>query len=425
MLPELKDQSPGNAALDYYRVFSPEGWAKARQPATREKVDKALQIPLKSFPRDELRWLEDFKALREVDRAARREICDWGWASRVRNEGYHVELRDMAGLRDFGRLLAVRAQLEMAEGQYNAAIYTLQTGFALARHTGDNPTLVQVLVGSAIGSHMLPQIEELIQQPRAPNLYWALTVLPRPFLDLRKPIQGESLFFLAAFHGLAQRLENGPLSPSELESVRYRIINIMDDLGVAGGHVFRDRLALLGSCLAVYPEARRMLLAAGRKPEELDAMPILQVVLLAQIREENRHRDAMSRWIYLPYLEAQSGLRQAEMERSQAWNQPLRFYFLPLIPMITYVHQNLGQLDRRIAVLRCIEAIRMYAAGHDGKLPGRLADITEVPIPCDPMTGKSFDYKVDGSRATLKAKLPPGEFFRSDLVLNYELTLQP
>ena len=32
LLPELKDQTPGNAALVYYRAYSPEWWGNIRQP---------------------------------------------------------------------------------------------------------------------------------------------------------------------------------------------------------------------------------------------------------------------------------------------------------------------------------------------------------------------------------------------------------
>ena len=38
-------------------------------------------------------------------------------------------------------------------------------------------------------------------------------------------------------------------------------------------------------------------------------------------------------------------------------------------------------IERRLAALRTIEAIRMFAASHDGKLPAALGDIKEVPVP--------------------------------------------
>ena len=53
-----------------------------------------------------------------------------------------------------------------------------------------------------------------------------------------------------------------------------------------------------------------------------------------------------------------------------------------------------------IALLCCVEALRMYAAEHDGKLPARLDDIP-LPLPVDPATGKPFIYKVDGKTAHL------------------------
>jgi hypothetical protein len=85
--------------------------------------------------------------------------------------------------------------------------------------------------------------------------------------------------------------------------------------------------------------------------------------------------------------------------------------------------QASARLDRRIAALRCIEAIRLHAAAHEGKLPARLGDITEVPVPVDPMTGKEFEYTVAGDKATLHG--PPTDPGKSPhLSLKYELSLQ-
>jgi hypothetical protein len=68
------------------------------------------------------------------------------------------------------------------------------------------------------------------------------------------------------------------------------------------------------------------------------------------------------------------------------------------------------RIDRRVAALRVIEAIRIHAAAHDGALAESLDRITEVPVPEDPATGKPFEYHRDGNSATLfgpKAGLPP------------------
>ena len=59
-----------------------------------------------------------------------------------------------------------------------------------------------------------------------------------------------------------------------------------------------------------------------------------------------------------------------------------------------------GRFEQRVALLCNIEAIRMYAAAHDGKFPDTL-DASGVPVPADPFTGKSFSYTRDGTIATL------------------------
>ncbi|HNS21428.1 MAG TPA: hypothetical protein PKH24_13075 [Sedimentisphaerales bacterium] len=61
------------------------------------------------------------------------------------------------------------------------------------------------------------------------------------------------------------------------------------------------------------------------------------------------------------------------------------------------------ELDRDMALLQCIEAIRSYAASHGGKLPKTLAETTEVTLPQDPMNGGAFRYVRTGSTAKLES----------------------
>src|SRR5262245_22975326 len=140
LLPELRNTTPGNAALLYYRAFSPE-WLKEwlRQDMT-EALDKAQTLSLaelKSGPRPGapgLGGLRDAPALQEADRAPRRQYCDWDLVGRAREDGISMRLPDAQGLRHFGRMLAVRARLELADGHFDKSAHTLQTGMQLARH---------------------------------------------------------------------------------------------------------------------------------------------------------------------------------------------------------------------------------------------------------------------------------------------------
>jgi hypothetical protein len=68
-------------------------------------------------------------------------------------------------------------------------------------------------------------------------------------------------------------------------------------------------------------------------------------------------------------------------------------------------------LERDIAALRVIEALRMYAAAHDGQLPKALDEITAVPVPPNPATGKPFVYRLNGTTAVVE--LPQSDGFHS------------
>jgi hypothetical protein len=424
LLPDLIDQTPGNAALEYYRAFSPEWWGNIRQPKVWETVEKALQSPLANLPRNQLGFVENNHMLKQVDRAARREYVDWGMAERLRRDGIGLLLPDVQSLRQTATLLAVRARLEIAEGRFDKAVYTLQTGMALGHHTGDSVTLIQDLVAMAIAGQMLAQLEELIQQPGAPNFYWALTELPRPFIDLRKGLQGEKLGMYATIPELSS-LETTRLTPEQQQKLLQMLGGGIEAMVYEQKSNWSNRLAGTLLVLRAYSESKKALIAEGRKPEEVEALPALQVVLIHSLHVYQRLQDDLFKCYGLPYWEARPLMVQNNERFRQARRRLEGMPFIEFLPAIQKVVASAVRTDRRIAALRCIEAIRLYAAAHDGKLPPALDAVTEVPIPVDPMTGKAFTYRVSGERATLYAPPPPGEQAMPNYnILNYELTLR-
>ena len=82
-----------------------------------------------------------------------------------------------------------------------------------------------------------------------------------------------------------------------------------------------------------------------------------------------------------------------------------------------------GRLDQRIALLRHVEALRLYAAEHEGTLPAKLSDIA-VPLPDDPVTGKPFRYEATGNTAHLRGSPPTGLENVPVFNIHYEVTLQ-
>jgi hypothetical protein len=100
---------------------------------------------------------------------------------------------------------------------------------------------------------------------------------------------------------------------------------------------------------------------------------------------------------------------------------PLLRYFAPATQRILRAQIR---TDRRLAALRCVEAIRLYAATHDGKLPSSLSAIKDKSLPVDPLTGTPFEYSVTDKTAVLKGNMVPEEKEQPQQWLTYEITIR-
>jgi len=132
-------------------------------------------------------------------------------------------------------------------------------------------------------------------------------------------------------------------------------------------------------------------------------MPAAQAVLLFEVAMYDRLYEDMVKWNGLPYAIARTGLQRAdEMLKREVVKSGSAGMSLAglLIPATMKVLEASNRIDRRIAALRTLEAIRLYAA-EKGRLPTALAEITQVPVPANPTTGAAFPYTSDGATATL------------------------
>jgi hypothetical protein len=424
LLPPVEEMAPGNAIQSYYRAFSPEWFTNARKPEVYEKVEKALKTPLKEMPQKELAWVLESAQLREVDLGARRAYCDWDFTERIKKEGWGMLLPDVQSFRQFATLLACRARLEMAGGHYDKAARSFATGMTLGKHAADAPTLINALVGVAICQVMLQQVEEWIQTPGSPNLYWALAELPQPYISLRRGLQAEQVFLEAAIPMLKD-LATARLGSEQARVLGEQVVRAQHSLeGGSRAPTVGDQAIATMLAVKLYPEAKRALIAEGRTQADVESMPVIQVVLIHALEQYQQLRDDLVKWASLPYWQAYRGVEQANQQIRKAKENLQGVPFTSVLPALSKVTAATARLDRRIAALRCIEAIRLHAAAHGGQLPATLADITEVPVPIDPTTGQAFHYQLDGGKAVLEGGLLPGFENIPSYTLRYELTLK-
>jgi hypothetical protein len=250
-------------------------------------------------------------------------------------------------------------------------------------------------------------------------MYWALSSLPHPFIDLRVSTEAEYSFVYLMYPELR-----------DIESQRHppeywsRLLDkLASDVATWNDDAWKDysKLSLAARTAQRYPQAKRRLIELGRSPEDVAAMPVAQVVLLYTMQIYDESRDELFKWFALPYPEAKAGLEKFQMAWTEIRDREILPLFSVLAPATGAVANASARNERSFAMLRTIEALRMYAAAHDGRGPKELADITEVPVPSDPLTGKPFIYRAEGDTAVLEAPLPPG-MLQQHYGLRYEIT---
>jgi hypothetical protein len=168
-------------------------------------------------------------------------------------------------------------------------------------------------------------------------------------------------------------------------------------------------LAITAGGLGVYPRAKPYLAERGVASDELEAMPMAEVLIRFVRDSYEVQRDNLFKWFSLPYTQAHAGLARAESEMLEAVERdPIGNFLARLtLPALSRASLRFAELDRRFALLRSLEAVRMHATA-ERRLPESLADIVKVPVPNDPITARPFPYRLRGNVGLFELEPVPG-----------------
>jgi len=404
------EKRSGNAALSYNRFGnSYEGGSPLTrkldpddpQSTVEMRISELMDLPPEEMPLDEAKELLGEYFYQRIMDATRHEYCDFDYRIRESREPFAILLPEVSMMRGLARALALKARVEILEGDYADAVETIKSGVEMARHTAETPFLVSGLVGTAIYRIMHAELELLIQQPDAPNMYWALSTLPRPIIDYREALECESDFFFIMFpqlHDLDRKFDDLDFDLSDLQSGMNSVMNMSD-----GGSEWQMRGLVAAMALKGYPAARDWMIELGFTREEVESRPLTEVVVRYAMYQYELERDEMFKWLSLPYWQAIDGIHEADVFVTERMRQDILPIGALLLPAIGAVHSAQARQERDIDLLRIVEAIRMHADANDGRLPATLDEITIVPIPFDVSTGKPFSYRVEGETAILES----------------------
>ncbi len=424
LLPPLRDRRPGNAVLQYGMVPIDRYTSKANG-WDWDKYAEWDEMPLAKLRADpslrdkKYAWLTESNDLSEqLELAARCDSCDWEVTLRDHPDFLSVFRPRLELSRNLARILSVRVRLEILDGKYDEAIRTFQTGYALARHAAHGPTVIQCLVGTAISGVMSRQVEDFIQQPDAPNLYWAVATLPRPLIDFRPGWEGEMDGFFYSFPDLRD-LDKKNYSPESWERLLQQAIDralrespVKTAYGLASQQQEKgrdapetDRSRIMQNVQDRCPDARRYLIAHGRSAADVEAMSVPQAILLYSQQTYEELRNDMFKYFFMPYPQVRKRMEQVGSQ-AMSNREVIPLFSTSTLRALLAAKNAQTRIDRNLAALQVLEAIRLYGAAHDGRLPDSLSDITEVPIPLDPFRDEPFLYERTGTNTAI-LKSPP------------------
>lgn len=431
-----------NAATNYLRSFGDRALSNPMDRARKQFGDSFEEwgsnssVPIEDLPKTKAKEAAayfDNYIENHIARASKCRTCEWGLGFEdIRGpDVIGFLLPSVQETRSISRVLALKTRVAISEKRFRDAVQLMRMNYQLGINVNKMDIIVTSLVAIAEVGITNETMLDFISTPGSPNMYWALSELPRPIVDVRNGLRQDVTMATRIFPELftAEEIQR---SPEEWKSVIERIakstvetqsmargdfsnsqetVNALTELDeVPTPNQLLFRLAPTAAGILTYSAAKRRLADSGIPLERIESLPVAQVIFIDAGREYTKLADNSEKYFYLPFSVAtegmdrmEDGLRQAE---KQALNSPGAALAAMLLPATRQVHMAATRVQRDIDALRVIEAIRMHAA-ETGVLPKSLGDISIVPVPVNPATGKPFQYSLIDGTATLE--LPRGD----------------
>jgi hypothetical protein len=419
------DEQDGNAAPYYYRaiMYSVRKYDQL-QKLFGEHADDYWHA--EGVPIEKLRELARGEHL-DLRRAATRPHCDWSWrlGDIVGPEARSFLISEAQNIRELSRQLIAHVRVLIFDRRYAEAIELLRINSKMGRDFANEPLLICGLVGLAIEGVGDRMMINFIAAPKSPNLYWALSELPDPVIDLRPAVRFE-MSNRYRIYPLLKDAETQEHSPEEWARLLAKGFESLQSLaGTTEAPAFFNetttQMGVTGLALLMYGPAKARLIAGGMDRARVEEMPVGQVMAVDAARELQRIGDEFEKSWYLPYAAARSRDNDSEDELggnkfAGGFGKILAGMFLPALDAARTAQERVGwQLDG----IRTVEAIRMHAA-ETGELPKSLDEIKVVPAPINRVTGKPYAYRLDGDTAVVDLPFSdgfPGVAWRFEITL--------
>jgi hypothetical protein len=401
----MSERHPGNGAIMYLNAISLVNSEVSKQISD---ADDAYYLKKSNF--HSLATALNFPSVFNfLDFGSRCDDCDWQVP--VREQGINALLPHLNGDRALAEFLELRAIGLAQNGKFDEALADLRIGYSFARNVGKSPMLVSGLVATGMAALTDQGMMEVMNQPESPNLYWALASLPHPMFHIASNWEVERMFIPATLPELsAKNIDR--LSGDEWRGVFKKMVDINSTPGskqapsLSG---WENSQTVIDEVKSTLPQAQdEYAKLHGVAADEVEKMDPFKVVCTFWYQEYVNTLDEESAILSLPYPVMVPKLDEMNARVIQLKSREPVNVFLSMIPSIQKAALTYAKAERTRAAMTDVEAIRSFAAAHQGKLPDALEQITDTPPLENPRTGKAFDYKVDGDKATISDAGPDG-----------------
>lgn len=437
LIPSSFDAMPGNAAMYYLKAagfleqqgnrhslsefFLNAGKQAEAVGKTRDEMVPYvwLQTPPNELPIEEVKAYLKFTSFQPAflrEAADRRDFDLNRNLKLIDDDMFGYLLPEIQNFREVARNQSLRCRVAIAEGRIDDAIEILGQLFGMARHIGSDDFLISGLVGNSIASIAWNDSLYLLQHADTPNLYWSFAAMPTPLIDMVQAYDVEREFMHLQLR-ILDEINETPRSAAFWQDFIDRLMPKLGSLEVDWDLPSGDPVAIRAEIEKfindAYPSAMDYLIDQRKMPaEQVEKYPTEQVVFLAMVRFLDRWRDEFYKWTTLPYWQIRANQAFVDLEKTmQAEAEAAGVFAKPVLawsPLFSVRAKNAqAGCERNIAMLRTVEAIRMYAAAHDAQLPPSLAAL-EVPAAVDPFTGKLLQYEIKDDHAVIKGLPVPG-----------------
>ncbi len=353
----------------------------------------------------------------ELRRAAFRRFAEWEYPIGEKPLA-SIMLPDVQGGKQvLDRGLSVWIRYQLSQDNVSQALEGVKVGLANSRHYARTPFAITQLVCATINGHMIERLEEIVSNAGCPNLYWALSALPRPLIDLSASAQMEQRMLKDSLPILQ---DFSPFqSHQDWQKVARRIVEIPHEVK---GSVLTDEVYL--QTLTVIADHARANFDkwASDQSRPIDEMSDSEILVrwVTYFQDDVTQQIAAYMALEPPLAIQRLAILDKELAHFRGQAQ-IGTLFTMQGPLHLYL--SVYSRQRKIDALRIVEALRHYAANHDSLLPESLSDISDTPIPLDPLTGAPFEYTLNGDTASLTAAgIEVNDRVRG--AINYRITIR-